>query len=141
MLFILVYRLKWPMSSLVTIRFIVGTHVYLPPPRVEGARGLGRLIWLKYNVQKWQIILTLGLNAAKNTDFMEKASSKSCLELNSSQRGQWRTCLSPPSFELWGSEGWYGWNIHLQKWPLIFTWAERCEKYRFYGKKLQVKVA
>ncbi len=30
-----------------------------------------------------KLIFTLGLNAAKNTDFMEKASSKSHLELNS----------------------------------------------------------
>ncbi len=37
------------------------------------ASGLKRLIWMKYNVQKWQITFTLGLNAAKNTDYMEKS--------------------------------------------------------------------
>ncbi len=38
------------------------------------ARGLERLMWLKYyNVQKWQITFTLGLNAAKNTTYMEKS--------------------------------------------------------------------
>ncbi len=37
-----------------------------------GAMGLGRLIWLKYNVQKWQIIFTSGLKIAQNTEFMEK---------------------------------------------------------------------
>ncbi len=41
-------------------------------PRSE-ASGLGRLIWLKYYfVQKWQITFTLWLDAAKNTDYMER---------------------------------------------------------------------
>ncbi len=42
---------------------------------------LGRLMRLKYNnVQKWQITFTLGLNAVKNTDYLEKTLSKSCLK-------------------------------------------------------------
>ncbi len=55
-----------------------------------GAKGLGRLIWLKhYYVPKWQIAFTLRLNVPKNSDFMEKPLSKSCLELNSLQKSQW----------------------------------------------------
>ncbi len=38
-----------------------------------------RLIWLKYyNVLKQQITFILRLNADKNTNYMEKTSSKSC---------------------------------------------------------------
>ncbi len=40
----------------------------------SGARGLKRWVWLKYyDVQKWQITFSLGLNAAKNTDYMEES--------------------------------------------------------------------
>ncbi len=39
----------------------------------SGARGLQRLICLKYyDVLKLEIRSTLGLNAAKNTDYMKK---------------------------------------------------------------------
>ncbi len=42
------------------------------PPTME--QGLERLIRLKYyNVQKWQVTFTLGLNAVKNTAYMEKS--------------------------------------------------------------------
>ncbi len=58
------FRIKFPAEKSIT------PHVYLPPG--VGARGLGRLIWLKYNVQKLEIIFTSRLNAAKNTNFMEK---------------------------------------------------------------------
>ncbi len=70
----------------------------------SGARGLERT-WLKYyNIQKQQITLSLGLNAAKNTDYMEKASSKSCLGLNSLQKVNVRICLPPPGLEQGGLE-------------------------------------
>ncbi len=47
-------------------------HMSISPWR--GDRQLERFIWLKYyNVQKRQIIITLVLNVAKNTDFMKKA--------------------------------------------------------------------
>ncbi len=60
-------------------------HMSISPR--SGARLLERLMWLKYyNVQKRQIIFTLGLNAAKNTDFIKKVSRKSCLEINSLQK-------------------------------------------------------
>ncbi len=60
----------------------------------SGTTRLERLIWLKYyNVQQRQIIFTLGSNAAKNTEFIKKASSKSCLELNSLQKIYW-LCMS-----------------------------------------------
>ncbi len=40
----------------------------------SGARGLERLIWLKYyTVLKLQITFNLGLTAAKNTHYMEKS--------------------------------------------------------------------
>ncbi len=56
----------------------------------SGVRGLQWLIWLKYyNVQKRQITFTLWLDTAKNTDYMEKTSDKSCLELNFLQKSQW----------------------------------------------------
>ncbi len=60
------------------------------PPPWSGARGLERLIQLKYyNVLKWQITFTLRLNSDKNTDYMEKSLDKSCLELHSLQKTQW----------------------------------------------------
>ncbi len=47
----------------------------------SGAKWLERLMWLKYyNVQKWQITFTLGLNAAKNTNYLKNTSRKSCLK-------------------------------------------------------------
>ncbi len=72
------FRIKFPTKK------SLGTHVYLPPPTQGGARGLKRLACLKYyNVWKCENRLTLELNAAENTDYMKKISSKSCLELNS----------------------------------------------------------
>ncbi len=61
-------------------------------PPWSGARGLERLVRSKYdNVQKWKNRLTLRLNTAKNTDYMEKnvqievveisISYKKCLKL------------------------------------------------------------
>ncbi len=48
----------------------VGAYFYLP---LEWKKGLERLIWLKYyDVQKRQITFTLGLDVAKNTDYMEE---------------------------------------------------------------------
>ncbi len=38
-----------------------------------GARGIERLACLKYNAWKHENRLTLGLNAAENTDYMEKS--------------------------------------------------------------------
>ncbi len=49
----------------------------------SGARGLERLPYLKYyDVLKWENRLTLGINTAKSTDYMKKASNKSCWEFN-----------------------------------------------------------
>ncbi len=76
----------------------LGAYVYtaLSPLFQSGARELERLMWLKhYNVLKWQIAFILGLNADKNTDSMEKASSKSYLKLHSLQKTQWACiCIS-----------------------------------------------
>ncbi len=49
-----------------------------------------------YDVQKWQITFTLGLNAGENTDYMEKATSKRCLELNSYKNVGGPICRPPP---------------------------------------------
>ncbi len=82
----------------------------------NGARRLERLIWLKYYyVQKQQIIFTLRLNAAKNTNFIKKASSKSCLELNSLQKNHGCTCLFPPGVKLGGSKDWHVWSIRERR--------------------------
>ncbi len=49
----------------------------------SGASGLQRSIYLKsYNVQKWEIRFTLGLNAAKNTHYIKKPSNKNCPVFN-----------------------------------------------------------
>ncbi len=54
---------------------------------MSGARRLQRSVCLKlYNVQKWEIGFTFGLNAAKNTHYVKKGSNKSCLELNFVQK-------------------------------------------------------
>ncbi len=42
---------------------------------------------------------------------LEKASNKTCGELNFLQKFSWRTCLSPPGGELGGSKNCYVWNI------------------------------
>ncbi len=60
----------------------------------SGARGLQRLIFLKYyNTLKWESRFTLGLNTAKNMHYIKKisknASNESCLELNFIHKNQW----------------------------------------------------
>ncbi len=42
-----------------------------------------------YDAWKLGNRLTLGLNAAENTNYMKKISSKSCLELNFLQKSRW----------------------------------------------------
>ncbi len=61
--------------------------VYLPPPLI-GARGLERLIWLKYNiVLKRENTFTSGLNTLPKIRIAsKKASNKSCSELNFVQK-------------------------------------------------------
>ncbi len=41
--------------------------------RQSGARGLEKLLCLRYNVLKWENRLTEGLNTTKNSDFMKKS--------------------------------------------------------------------
>ncbi len=54
-------------------------YMYIFPQ--SGAKGLWRLIWLKYyNVQKRQITFILGPNTVKNMNYLEKTSSKSFLK-------------------------------------------------------------
>ncbi len=49
-------------------------HMSIPLHPKSGARGLDRLIWLKYNFAlKLQITFSLGLNAAKNTHYIKKS--------------------------------------------------------------------
>ncbi len=49
----------------------VGKRMGLSPPRVE--QGLQRSVCLKsYNVQKWEIKFTLGLDAAKSMRYIKK---------------------------------------------------------------------
>ncbi len=56
-----------------------------------------RSVYLKsYNVQKWDIRFTLGLNATKNTHYIKKASNESCSKLNSYKKVSRHICLSPP---------------------------------------------
>ncbi len=77
----------------------------------------------------------------KNTDFMEKGSSKSFLELNSPQKSQWTHMSIDP---------WW-WSYEARKIDMVEICTkmanyvhfrtECCEKYLFYEKELQVKVA
>ncbi len=53
----------------------------LPPPR-SGARGLEKLIWLKYFVLKRKNIFNSEINTAKSMRQIKKAPNKSCSELN-----------------------------------------------------------
>ncbi len=89
----------------------------------SGARGLERLILLKYyNAPKWQIIFTLGLNAAKNNDFMEKSFNKSCLELIPDKKSSGRIHLFPLGVESGGLERLMWLKYYsVQKWRIIFT--------------------
>ncbi len=67
----------------------------------SGARGLQRSVCLKsYNVQKRVITFTLGLNTAKNTHYMKKASGKVVRNWLSYKKVNVRVCLSPPVVEL-----------------------------------------
>ncbi len=132
------YMKKVSNKSCLDLNFLQNSHwahVYINPPSQSGARGRERLACLKYdNVWKHENRLTLGLNAAENTNYMEKISNKSYLELNSHS---WRICLSLHRVEIGGSKDWYDWNIIMNKTAnYIHFRAERCEKYRLYGKKV-----
>ncbi len=52
-------------------------------------------------------LYSLWLNAAKNIDFMKKALSKSCLELNSLQKIIGCVRLFPPGVGLGGLKDWH----------------------------------
>ncbi len=54
-------QIKFPMNNSVE-------ELFLSPSRI-GARGLQTLPFFKYNVLKWETRFTLGLNAAKSTDY------------------------------------------------------------------------
>ncbi len=108
-----------------------------------GARRLERLTWLKYyNVQKRQIIFTLGLNAVKNTDFMKKSSSKSCLELNSLQKVMGCICLFSPGVELGGSKDWQVRSIIMQGMEenRLTSWFNAAGNTDYMKKKVQIKI-
>ncbi len=68
---------KWKLLKIeFLIKNSVGVYDYL---HKSGGSGLQRLICLKYyNVLKREIRFTLGLSAAKTTDYMKDTSSKTC---------------------------------------------------------------
>ncbi len=80
---------------------IVAISVELPMSisPMSGVRELQRSVYLKsYNVQKWEIRFTLGLNAAKNTHYIKKKSqNKSCYSYKKVSR---HTFFSSPGVEL-----------------------------------------
>ncbi len=65
--------------------FSYKAHMFISPN--SEARGLERLIWLKYYiVLKWPITFNLGPNVAENTHPIKKSLNKSCSELNFVQK-------------------------------------------------------
>ncbi len=72
-------------SELNCVRKSPRAHMSISPR--SGARGLEKLIWLKYNIiLKRENTFALGLNAAKICITYKKASDKGCLELNFVQK-------------------------------------------------------
>ncbi len=82
-------------SELNFVQKSLQAHMSIYPQ--SGDRGLERLIWLKYYIAlNWRITFNLGLNAAKNTHPIKKASNKSCSELNFVQKSPWAHMSIPP---------------------------------------------
>ncbi len=70
--------------------------------RQSGARGLKRLIWLKYYTER-QITFNLALYVDKNTNLKIKGLSKNGSEFNSYKKLNECICPSPPGIGQWGS--------------------------------------
>ncbi len=89
------------------IEFLIknSTSAYVDhnPTPLSGARGLERLVWLKYYfVLKRQITFNLGLNADKYTDNKRKGSKK-MFRIQFPTKNSVSAYLSPPGVELGGS--------------------------------------
>ncbi len=105
-------------------------------PIQSRANGLEKLMWWKdYNVQKWQITITLGLNASKNTAYIEK-DSKSCLELNSLQESQWAHMSISHWSKATGLKNliWLKY-YNVQNWQITFTSGLNAAKNNAYVEK------
>ncbi len=99
----------------------------------SGDRGLKRWLYLKYNVLKRENRLSLGLNVAKNTNYMKEAWSKSCWEFNSLQKSKWTHVSISHQRGARGFE-----RLLCLKYKNVLK--RRCQKYRLYEKKSEVKV-
>ncbi len=47
-----------------------------------------------FEIMEWESRFTLGVNYAKNSDYIKNVSSKNCLEFNFGQKLSGRICLS-----------------------------------------------
>ncbi len=69
--------------------------------RQSGAKGYESWLYLKYKVLKWENRSTLGLNAAKNSDYMKKKLELKVVENSIPYKKLRRhTCLFPLNVEL-----------------------------------------
>ncbi len=56
---------------------------------------------------EWESRFILGLNAAKNADYMKNGSNKNCSELISLQKSNWTHISISPEVELGSSKDWH----------------------------------
>ncbi len=70
----------------------------------NGTRGLQKCAVfeiLTYNTLEWESRFTLGLNPAKNIDYIENCSNESCTKLNFLQKTQWKNISIYPKSGAW----------------------------------------
>ncbi len=119
--------------------FFTFFHIFHPTTKFFFTRSNGflkRLTYLKSNnVQKWEIRFTLGLNTAKITHYMKKASNKSCSELNFIQKSPGLHMSISPTSGAIGLQRVSLKSYYAQKRDIRFTLGLNTEKIRVIWKK------
>ncbi len=92
---------------------------------------------------KWESRFTLGLNPAKNSDYIKKYFKQKLCKIKFSKKKKVNRCifLSTPEMELEGSDDLHFWNITMHWMKKVHFGVERCKKYELCWKMLQAKVA
>ncbi len=100
----------------------VRKHICLSPICVELGVCKDQYVWNLIMYRNGKLNLHWGLNAAKNTRSIEKASNKSCSESNFVQKSQWaHMSISPTSgAERLQRSVWLK-SYNVQKWEIRFT--------------------
>ncbi len=78
-----------------------GTRISISPR--SGDRASKRLPFFKY-AREWKSRFTFGLNAARNTDYIEKYAKQKLCKIKFPAKNSLGVCFYPPRVELWGDK-------------------------------------